>query len=99
MGWRYEDLYFTPPVHFFDAMKAYLEHEETRQRQLYEIIRMHSATILNSFTKRTIRPSDIMRFPWDKTPHMARIEDLRKDPVLQSWAANPPKRSYHPHNS
>lgn len=92
MAMSYEELYFTPPVFFFAALEAFVRHDENKQKQLYEIIRMHSATILNSFTKRKLRPEDVMRFPWDTAPRRRSREELLADPVLQSWARNPPKR-------
>lgn len=98
MGWSYEELYITPVVYFFAAMKAFLQDKESRQKQLFEIVRMHSTTILNSFSKHRIRPQDVMRFPWDEGQKISTIEEVRANPILQKWAANPPKRSFHPLN-
>lgn len=93
MGWSYENLYYTPPVHFFAAMAAYLTHEDKKQKALYEIIRMHATTILNSFSKKTIQPESVMRFRWDEIEEVATPDRLRDNKILQMWASNPPTRA------
>lgn len=79
MGMGLADFCSMTPEEFRQAHMAWMEHEESRMRSGWEMTRTLSAFILQPWSKKRLKPSDILKFPWDTA---ARTE--RKSPPARS---------------
>ena len=75
MGMNLPDFCSMTPEEFRQAHGAWLEAEESRVRHGWEMARTLSAFILQPWSKKRLKPSDVLKFPWDAA---ARTE--RKSP-------------------
>lgn len=64
---------------FRQAHGAWLEAEESRVRHGWEMARTLSAFILQPWSKKRLKPSDVLKFPWD-----AAAKTERKSPPARS---------------
>ena len=67
------------PEEFRQAHRAWTEHEESRMRSGWEMTRTLSAFVLQPWSRKRLKPSDVLKFPWDSA---ARTE--RKSPPARS---------------
>lgn len=79
MGMNLADFCSMTPEEFRQAHGAWLEAEESRMRSGWEMARTLSAFILQPWSKKRLKPSDVLKFPWDA---VARTE--RKSPPARS---------------
>ena len=68
------------PQEFREAHRCWLEHEEAEMQGGWEMTRMLALFLLQPYSKKKLRPSDVMKFPWD-----GRVgEEKRKSPPARS---------------
>ena len=79
MGMNLADFCSMTPEEFRQAHGAWLEAEESKMRSGWEMARTLSAFILQPWSKKRLKPSDVLKFPWDA---VARTE--RKSPPARS---------------
>ncbi len=79
MGMGLADFCSMTPEEFRQAHRAWLETEESRMRGNWEMTRTLSAFVLQPWSKKRLKPSDVLKFPWDSA---ARTE--RKSPPARS---------------
>ena len=78
----------------FEAVsRAWNEHEEARHRDRWERTRSLATTMLQPHSKKALRPTDVLRLPWDKKAEKdAKAERLtqeerkrRAEEALRKW--------------
>lgn len=79
MGMSLADFYSMTPEEFRQAHGAWLEVEESRMRGGWEMARTLSAFILQPWSKKRLKPSDVLKFPWDTA-----AQTERKSPPARS---------------
>ena len=79
MGMGLADFCSMTPEEFRQAHRAWTEHEESRMRSGWEMTRTLSAFVLQPWSRKRLKPSDVLKFPWDSA---ARTE--RKSPPARS---------------
>lgn len=72
MGMNLADFCSMTPEEFRQAHGAWLEAEESRVRSGWEMARTLSAFILQPWSKKRLKPSDVLKFPWDTTERTER---------------------------
>ena len=72
MGMSLADFCSMTPEEFRQAHGAWLEAEESRVRSGWEMARTLSAFILQPWSKKRLKPSDVLKFPWDTTERTER---------------------------
>ena len=69
------DYYYSlTPVQFFNTIKGDSEVENARIQASWEQARLVAMAIVQVNSKKTIKPTDIKEFPWDKEPESETID-------------------------
>lgn len=72
------------PREFFYKAKGFYELQTNNQRLQYETARLTATLVLNSFTEKALKPTDLIYFPWeDKPPKPTINKDLFNRRVAQ----------------
>ena len=66
VGMSYQDFCLCTPLEFSRVMEQYQKMEEQRVRLSWEQTRFLATTTLSPYSKKVLKPTDIMAFPWDK---------------------------------
>lgn len=74
-----QDFCSMTPQEFREAHRTWLKTEESRMRGGWEMIRTLSGLLLQPYSKKRLKPADLLRFPWDST-----AGDKRKSPPARS---------------
>ena len=66
MGMSREDFALCTPDEFQGIYDAWFRREEMEMQRSWEVGRFVAAISLQPYSKRPIRPTDLIRFPWEK---------------------------------
>tara|TARA_R110000744_G_scaffold139964_3_gene251123 strand:- start:2126 stop:2407 length:282 start_codon:yes stop_codon:yes gene_type:complete len=80
MNMKVDEFYEMFPKHFWLKMDGFNDLENMRQRQEWERCRWQTAYLLNPHTGKgkTIKPTDLIEFEWDKTKSEVDFEKLKE---------------------
>ena len=86
MGMNREDFCACPPSQFRETFIRWQEREQEKEKAGWEQTRVLAAMILQPFSKKAMKPTDVLRFPWDNERKVQegvrstreRMEEVRK---------------------
>ncbi len=85
IGMPFNDFCRLTPEEFSYIYKAYSEREESQYRDRWERLRMLGTMVLQPYTKKSLKPKDVLTLPWDndmsnkpKTPVLSKEEALKR---------------------
>jgi hypothetical protein len=58
------------PLEFSRIVEFYQKREEDRMQLSWEQTRFLAVTNLSPFSKKALKPTDVIEFPWDKRPEV-----------------------------
>lgn len=96
------------PGEFRAVYDSWFGHQEMLMHHDWEVGRFIAATVVQPYSKKPLKPTDLIRFPWEKDDgHDAAVPKgtSSKEKMNELWAKwkgagtkNPPESSYeHPH--
>lgn len=65
MGMSMDDFCRCTPSEFYEAYYQWHDMRERRERLVWETVRTQCLCSLQPYSKRKLKPSDIMTFPWE----------------------------------
>lgn len=71
MGMSIDDFCRCTPSLFAEIHEAYVKKMEMAEQSLWERTRMECLFMLQPYSKKTLKASDVMTFPWDKKEPIA----------------------------
>lgn len=71
MGMSIDDFCRCTPQLFLEIHEAYVKKMELAEQSLWERTRMECLYMLQPYSKKTLKASDVMTFPWDKKEPVA----------------------------
>lgn len=87
MGMSMDDFCRCAPSEFYEAYEAWNEHQERMERGAWERMRMQCLCSLQPYSKRRLKASDLMTFPWEKetTHEKEKKEELSHDEFMERY--------------
>ncbi len=87
MGLRLADFEALTPEEFGETWSRWREREEMLQRAEWERVRMQCCCILQPYSKDTLKPEDVLRFPWDNEAHPATSSEpeLTREELMERY--------------
>jgi hypothetical protein len=83
MGMRLNDFEQCTPFEFSAIAKAWHDNEERHERGEWERSRMQCMCMLQPYSKKQLKPHDVMRFSWDGGDN--KDEDLSRDEIMKRF--------------
>lgn len=81
IGMRLDDFSALTPDEFAAIWRAWAERSTARERAEWERTRMECCCILQPYSRGSLNPTDVMRFPWDDDDSVTSSE-TRHEPEL-----------------
>lgn len=86
MGMNREDFCACTPSQFRETFIRWQEREQEKEKAGWEQTRVLAAMMLQPFSKKAVKPTDVLRFPWDSERKVQegmrstreRMEEVRK---------------------
>ena len=72
------------PREFWNACDGHNKKKEKDYQIRWEQTRWQAAVQVNSFTKKTIQPQDLLKFPWESEA-IDRSEEIKKIKEYRKW--------------
>ena len=67
IGMSREDFACSTPDEFQAVYDAWFHHEESEMQRSWEVGRFVAAALLQPYSKKAMKPADLIVFPWEKT--------------------------------
>ena len=75
MGLSLQDFCACTPLEFQQAWQAWNEWQQAQTQTSWEQSRMLATIILQPYSKKSLKPADVFRLPWDKKPEKGAMPD------------------------
>lgn len=74
------------PLEFHEAWRLWAEREQDMEKDRWERMRILAAYFVQPYSKKSVRPKELLPLPWDKTPEDDGREAVSKEELNRRYA-------------